>query len=203
MKNVFFDLDGTLHKEDLLAALVKYLFTKRKWNLLFFLPILPLVFLIYRCFPTRKFSLNGLLFFLSFGCSTSEMERYITDFKRQFTLTPLPQVQQALQHHLASQEQIWIISGSPVELISHFYADLLQQPNVHLIGSSLEHRYGAILLKERCLAENKVKMLDERVQPPIQFDIGYSDSMTDLPMFKRCKQAMWITTEEEIKPLAL
>ncbi|AUI66532.1 MULTISPECIES: haloacid dehalogenase-like hydrolase [Glaesserella] len=202
MKHIFFDLDGTLHKEDIEFAFIRYLLKKRPLNVLIFLPIYPLVLIVYKFFPTEKWSLNLLNFMISVGCSKVKMEHYFTDFKQQFTLTPLPQVQQALQQHLTAQDQIWIISGSPVELISHFYADLLQLPNVHLIGSSLEHRYGAILLKERCLAENKVKMLDKRIQPPIQFEIGYSDSLTDLPMFKRCKQAMWVT-EGKIQHLKL
>lgn len=200
MKHIFFDLDGTLHKEDIEFAFMRFLFRKRILNLLIFLPVYPLASMIYAFFPTARWSLNILNFLITFGCSTSQMEKYLVDFKDYFSLTPLPQVQQALHQHLAQQDQIWIISGSPVELISHFYADLLQQPNVHLIGSSLVHQYGAILLKERCLAENKVKMLDERVQPAIQFDVGYSDSMTDLPMFKRCKKAMLITQEGKIVP---
>lgn len=195
MKHIFFDLDGTLHKEDILREFIKYLIKNRKLNLFFFFPLLPFAFLIYKILPTKKWSLNCLLFLITFGSSRLDTEQYLTHFKSVFIPTALLNVQEVLKQHIEKQDKIWIISGSPVELIEIFYSDLLKHPQINLIGSHFTYKYRAILLKERCIAQDKVKMLDRKVHPQIQFDIGYSDNMSDLPIFRRCNQAVKISKD--------
>lgn len=58
MKHIFFDLDGTLHKEDIEFAFMRFLLRKRILNLLIFLPIYPLALVIYAFFFNSKMELK-------------------------------------------------------------------------------------------------------------------------------------------------
>lgn len=203
MKHIFFDLDGTLHQEDTGALFIKYLIKRRIINLIIFLPFLLIALGIYYLFPTKRASLNLILFFTTLGSTKKQYQQYINGFCKQFLPTPIPQVYQAFEGHLAQQDNIFIISGSPLIIIEKLYPDWFKHPYIHVIGSLLTYRFGSLWLTEYCLAENKIKMLDERFQPAIQFEMGYSDSMTDLPLFLRSKQAFKITKGGELQELRL
>lgn len=203
MKHIFFDLDGTLHQEDTGALFIKYLLKRRVINLIIFFPCLLISLGIYYLFPTKRTSLNLILLFTTLGSTRKQYHQYIDGFCKQFLPTPITKVYQVFEEHLAQKDNIFIISGSPLIIIEKLYPTWFKHPCIHIIGSLLTYRFGSLWLTEYCLAKNKIKMLDERFHPTIQFEMGYSDSMTDLPLFLRCKHAFKITKGGELQKLKL
>lgn len=199
MHNIFFDLDGTLHKEDIFLAFILFLAKKRILNTLIFLPLLLQAGTLHLFFANGKLGINLALFCLTFGMNPAKQQQLIAEFSQHFQLTPFANVREKLQQHLANQQPIFLISGSPAELIRPLYSALLANDNVQLISSQFTHRAYAMWLRERCYAENKAIMLDRRFTPRITFEIGYSDSLSDKAILDRCQQAILIDKKGEMR----
>ncbi|MDH2997562.1 hypothetical protein A1D22_07485 [Pasteurellaceae bacterium LFhippo2] len=200
MNNIFFDIDGTLHKEDIFFSFILFLAKKRIFNTLIFFPLLLQAVVLHLIFAKGKIGINLALFCLTLGTNQTKQKQLIAEFTQQFKLTPFPKVISKLQQHLSQQQQIFLISGSLEPLIKPLYSELLAHRNVKLICSHITHKSYAMWLSERCYAENKVKMLDRFFPNQISFEIGYSDSLSDKPIFERCEKIVLIDKSGEMKP---
>ena len=87
MNYVFFDIDGTLHKEDIFLEFIKCSIKERLLNSVIFLPIIFISFLIYLVNTKGKFGLNLILFFLFLGISESQLGTLTEKFCKSFSLT--------------------------------------------------------------------------------------------------------------------
>jgi phosphatidylglycerophosphatase C len=91
-----------------------------------------------------------------------------------------------MYRHLGRGDLVFLVSGSPEHLICAIYEDLLSNENIKLIGSRMERLAGAYLLRDRCVCEEKPRMLKHRMGHLVFFESGYSDSDKDMPMLKLC-----------------
>ncbi|MDO4697344.1 MAG: haloacid dehalogenase-like hydrolase [Pasteurellaceae bacterium] len=198
MKTLFFDIDGTLHKEDILFNFIVFLYRKHWLKTLLCLPLILLGIILWKLGNNSNLGVNMLYFIACFGLNEKGYRQAVAEFAQHFkaTYTPFAQVQAKLNH----SDRIFLISGSPVELIQAVYPNLTQQPNVRLIGSISQAKWGSRYISERCYAEHKRVMLD-REYPNTQFDEGYSDSLKDLPILALCKQAFRVDKRGDIQPL--
>ncbi|OOH89355.1 hypothetical protein BMT54_06700 [Pasteurellaceae bacterium 15-036681] len=197
-QNIFFDLDGTLHKEDIFFSFILFLAKKRIFNTLILFPLLLQAVVLHLIFAKGKIGINLALFCLTLGTNQTKQKQFFTEFTQQFKLTPFPKVMAELQQHLSQQKQIFLISGSPEPLIKPLYSELLTHRGVKLIGSQITHKSYAMRLSEHCYAENKVKMLDRFFPKTNGFEIGYSDSLSDKPIFERCRKVVLIDKNGKI-----
>ncbi|WP_429946338.1 haloacid dehalogenase-like hydrolase [Bibersteinia trehalosi] len=200
MKPLFFDIDGTLHKEDMFAAFLRFLIARRLLTTLIFLPLILMGVLIWRCRPTGQLGVRLMYSTACIGLNEATYHQMIQQFAEQFkgSYTPFKQVLAKLN----TPHRILLISGSPTEIIQAVYADLVARDNVRLIGTLTKPCCGTRQITQRCYREQKVKMLDKDF-PNLHFAEGYSDSLSDVPILMRCERAFLISKQGDISVLHL
>nr|WP_199737289.1 phosphatidylglycerophosphatase C [Erwinia psidii] len=202
---VFFDLDGTLHQQDMFGTYMRYLLWRQPLNLLLVIPLLPVVgvWLLIKGRASRgPFSL--LLWAITFGYSEANLrckERQFAQCFRQRVIA-FPVVQQRLTDYLNSADaDVWLITGSPQSLVEQVYFDAPFLPKVKLIGSQMSRRYGGRVMAMRCLGHEKVAQLEKQLGTPLQLYSGYSDSKQDNPLLFFCQHRWRVTPRGELQQL--
>ncbi|MFU0885357.1 phosphatidylglycerophosphatase C [Kluyvera sichuanensis] len=202
---VFFDLDGTLHQQDLFGAFLRYLLRRLPLNALLVLPLLPIVgaaMLVKG--RAARWPVSVLLWGSTFGRREATLKALEASFILWFraTVTPFPTVQQRLDSYLQHQDaDVWLITGSPQTLVERAYADAPWMQHVNLIGSQMQRGVGGRVLSVRCLGHEKVAQLEQRLGAPLRLYSGYSDSKQDNPLLFFCEHRWRVTARGELEQL--
>lgn len=202
---VFFDLDGTLHQQDMFGTFMRYLLRRQPLNLLLVIPLLPVIGagLLFKGRATR-WPMSLLLWAITFGHSEETLRQHEAEFAAWFRtrVTAFPVVQQRLSDYLSSGDaDVWLITGSPQNLVEQVYFDSAFLPRVKLIASQMARGYGGRVLAMRCLGHEKVAQLEEKIGTPLQLYSGYSDSKQDNPLLYFCQHRWRVTPSGELQQL--
>jgi phosphatidylglycerophosphatase C len=202
---VFFDLDGTLHQEDMFGSFLLFLLKKLPLNLLLVLPLLPVVGLAMLIMGrAARWPMSLLLWAITFGRSEMRLERLETAFVKVFRqrVTAFPAVQMCLCQYLEAKDvQVWLITGSPERLVQQVYRDSAFLSRIQLIGSRIQRRFGGWVLVMRCLGEQKVTQLEQHLGAPLKLYSGYSDSKQDNPLLFCCEHRWRVSKLGELQQL--
>lgn len=202
MNYIFFDVDGTLHREDIFVAFIKFAISKRRFNCLIFLPMIAVSFILYSLKPKAKSPLNGILFLLFLGISEYRLNFIINEFcghfKKNYTI--FKNINEKLQKHILDGSRVVIISGTPVELIAKIYPNYANDSNIDIIASTMKKQYFSYFLKERCIDNHKKTMLYNYYDKNLVFSHGYSDSLSDKPILELCREAYMVGKFGELTP---
>ncbi|MCR0996705.1 phosphatidylglycerophosphatase C [Serratia rubidaea] len=202
---VFFDLDGTLHQEDMFGSFLRFLLRHLPLNLVLVIPLLPLVGAVMLIAGrAARWPMSLLLWAITFGHSETRLRaleaRFVSYFRAKVTAFPV--VQMRLRQYLdAHDAQVWLITGSPERLVEQVYQDSRFLPRVRLIGSRISRRYGGWVLEMRCLGAQKVVQLEQRIGAPLKLYSGYSDSKQDNPLLFFCEHRWRVSKEGELQQL--
>ncbi|MGL5698164.1 MAG: phosphatidylglycerophosphatase C [Kluyvera sp.] len=202
---VFFDLDGTLHQQDLFGAFLRYLLRHLPLNTLLVLPLLPIIgatMLVKG--RAARWPMSVLLWACTFGRKESMLNALEANFITKFraTVTPFPVVQQRLDSYLHGNDaDVWLITGSPQSLVARVYADTPWISRINLIGSQMQRAFGGRVLVVRCLGHEKVVQLEQRLGAPLRLYSGYSDSKQDNPLLYFCEHRWRVTPRGELEQL--
>lgn len=202
---VFFDLDGTLHQQDMFGSYLRYLLRRLPLNLLLVISMLPIVItgLILKGLSAR-WPVSLLLWSITFGRSEQRLNQLEKEFIRQFRLsvTPFPEVQQRLNDYLLDKgTEVWLVTGSPQILVEQVYSDAPWLPKVKMIGSQMSRAFGGRVLTLRCLSDEKVIQLEKHLGKPLEFYSGYSDSPLDSSVMQFCQHRFRVTAQGQLKML--
>ncbi|MEZ2585277.1 phosphatidylglycerophosphatase C [Kluyvera intermedia] len=202
---VFFDLDGTLHQQDLFGAFIRYLLRRLPLNTLLVLPLLPI---IGAAMLLKGRAARWPMSVLLWGCTFARREATLNALEASFiiwfraTVTPFPVVQKRLDSYLSRQDaDVWLITGSPQTLVERAYADAPWMPRINLIGSQMRRAFGGRVLSVRCLGHEKVVQLEQRLGTPLRLYSGYSDSKQDNPLLYFCEHRWRVTPHGELEQL--
>jgi phosphatidylglycerophosphatase C len=202
---VFFDLDGTLHQEDMFGSFLRFLLRHLPLNLVLVVPLLPIIGLgLLIGGRATRWPMSLLLWAMTFGRSEARLKaleaKFVDYFRRKVTAFPV--VQMRLRQYLDAQDaQVWLITGSPERLVEQVYRDSAFLPRVQLVGSSIVRRYGGWVLPMRCLGVQKVVQLEQRLGAPLKLFSGYSDSKQDNPLLYFCEHRWRVGKEGELQQL--
>lgn len=191
MNYVFFDIDGTLHKEDIFLEFIKFSITKRLINFLVFSPLFLILFFLYIFNSKGKKVLNAILFLLFLGVSAEKLKIMIDVFCSKFLekYTPFKEIDKILNNHIKNGNKIIMISGTPIDFINKIYPNYANNINIKIIASTTKNELFSFFLNERCVYKNKKNMLYNFYNQKINFSHGYSDSLTDSPILDLCDKA--------------
>ncbi len=202
---VFFDLDGTLHQQDMFGGYLRYLLRHLPGNIPLVIIMLPFVVIgLFLRGRSARWPMSVLLWSMTFGRSEQRLNQLEKAFSRQFRLnvTPFVKVQQRLNDYLQDKEtEVWLVTGSPQTLVEHVYSDTPWLPKVKLIGSQMSRAFGGRVLTLRCLSREKVVQLEQRLGKPLQLYSGYSDSVLDYPVLNFCQHRFRVTVQGEIEAI--
>ena len=195
---VFFDLDGTLHQQDMFGSFLRYLLRRQPLNALLVLPLLPIIAI------ALLIKGRAARWPMSLGHNEARLQALQADFVRWFrdNVTAFPLVQERLTTYLLSSDaDIWLITGSPQPLVEAVYFDTPWLPRVNLIASQIQRGYGGWVLTMRCLGHEKVAQLERKIGTPLRLYSGYSDSNQDNPLLYFCQHRWRVTPRGELQQL--
>ncbi|MCS3407524.1 phosphatidylglycerophosphatase C [Serratia sp. AKBS12] len=202
---VFFDLDGTLHQEDMFGSFLRFLLRRLPLNLLLVVPLLPVVGIsMLVAGRAARWPMSVLLWSITFGRSEARLKALELQFVNYFRqkVTAFPVVQLRLRQYLDEHDaEVWLITGSPERLVEQVYQDSPFLPRVRLVGSRIAPRYGGWILAMRCLGVQKVMQLEQRIGAPLKLYSGYSDSKQDNPLLFFCEHRWRVSKEGELQQL--
>ncbi|MFS2222029.1 phosphatidylglycerophosphatase C [Pantoea sp. B65] len=202
---VFFDLDGTLHQQDMFGTFMRYLLWRQPLNLLLVAPLLPVAGLgLLIKGRAARWPMSLLLWAITFGHSEKRLQQREQAFALWFRqrVTAFPLVQQRLTDYLSSEDaDVWLITGSPQSLVVQVYHDSPFLPRVKLIASQMARGYGGRVLAMRCLGHEKVAQLEDQIGTPLQLYSGYSDSKQDNPLLFFCQHRWRVTPTGQLQQL--
>ena len=186
---VFFDLDGTLHQQDMFGSFIRYLLRRQPLNVLAVAALSPIVLLgLLVNGRAARWPMSLLLW-----AATCWFRQHVTAF---------PVVQGRLNDYLTSTDaDVWLITGSPQSLVEQVYADTLWLSRVKLIASRMSRRRGGWVLTLRCLGHEKVAQLEQRIGAPLRLYSGYSDSEQDNPLLCFCQHRWRVTPQGDLQQL--
>ena len=198
---VFFDLDGTLHQQDMFGSFLRYLLRRQPLNALLVLPLLPIIAIALLIKGrAARWPMSLLLWGCTFGHNEARLQALQADFVRWFrdNVTAFPLVQERLTTYLLSSDaDIWLITGSPQPLVEAVYFDTPWLPRVNLIASQIQRGYGGWVLTMRCLGHEK----ERKIGTPLRLYSGYSDSNQDNPLLYFCQHRWRVTPRGELQQL--
>lgn len=202
---VFFDLDGTLHQEDMFGSFLRFLLCHLPLNLLLVVPLLPVIGLAMLMMGrAARWPMSVLLWAITFGRSEARLKALELQFVSYFRdkVTAFPVVQMRLRQYLDVHDaQVWLITGSPERLVEQVYRDSAFLPRVHLVGSRMVRRHGGWALTMRCLGVQKVVQLEQCLGAPLRLYSGYSDSKQDNPLLYFCEHRWRVSKLGELQQL--
>ena len=195
---VFFDLDGTLHQQDMFGTFMRYLLRRQPLNALLVLPLLPI---IGGVLLVKGRAARWPMSLLLWGCTFGHSEARLKQLEKEL-VTSFPVVQDRLTNYLdANDADIWLITGSPQSLVEQVYFDTPWLPRVNLIATQIGRAYGGWVLTMRCLGHEKVAQLEKRIGTPLRLYSGYSDSKQDNPLLYFCQHRWRVTPLGELQQL--
>lgn len=204
-RTVFFDLDGTLHQQDLFGSFLRYLIKSLPLNLLLVIPLLPFIGLgLLIGGRSCRWPVSLLLWAMTVGQNEARLKwleaRFVEDFKQR--VVPFPVVQGRLAEYINDENtSVWLLTGSPQQLVEQVYADSFFINKVNLIGSQVTRAYGGWIITMRCLNKEKVNQLELRLGKPLNLYSGYSDSIQDDPVLSLCEFAWRVDGEGNLSQL--
>ncbi|WP_145495757.1 phosphatidylglycerophosphatase C [Yersinia bercovieri] len=202
---VFFDLDGTLHQQDMFGSFLRFLLRHLPLNLLLVIPLLPVIGLGLlvggRC---ARWPMSLLLWATTFGRREAKLKdlelRFVQAFRQKITAFPV--VVMRLREYLESSDaEVWLITGSPQRLVEQVYHDSTFIHRLRLVGSRMARRNGGWVLPLRCLGPEKVVQLEQRLGSPLKLYSGYSDSKQDNPLLHFCEHRWRVSKTGELQQL--
>lgn len=199
--NVFFDVDGTLHSGDIFETYIKRLAQRSYLRTILCLPVLAIAFASHRISPDRRLSLSVMIWVLTFGLSRESLETFDDDFITQFRSSNCIHAKpwRELERHYREGAHLFVVSGSPENLVRRIYPTLSSNNRVTLIGSDLKRFMGGLCLPLRCVCSEKVRQIESRAGQRVFFIAGYSDSSKDKPALELCESKYRISSAGEIE----
>jgi phosphatidylglycerophosphatase C len=202
---VFFDLDGTLHQQDMFGTFMRFLLRKMPQNLLLVIPVLPIIGAGMVLFGrAKRWPMSLMLWSITFGHGEARLKALELEFVNWFRhkVVAFPVVQMRLREYLDRDDaEVWLITGSPENLVRGVYNASPFLPRVRLVGSRIARRYGGWVLTLRCLGEEKVVQLEQRIGSPLKLYSGYSDSKQDNPLLFFCEHRFRVSKQGELQQL--
>lgn len=202
---VFFDLDGTLHQQDMFGSFLRYVLRHQPLNFPLVVLMSPAILLgLAVNGRAARWPMSLLLWAATFGRSERALKRLEAGFVRWFRqrVTAFPVVQARLTDYLDHHDaEVWLITGSPQSLVEQVYFDTPWLPRVNVIASRMERRCGGWGLTLRCLGYEKVAQLEQKIGAPLQLYSGYSDSEQDNPLLCFCQHRWRVTPQGDLHQL--
>ncbi len=192
-KIVVVDFDETLYKYDSLIRFCLYIYIKKPKQSIYILKqVFAFILNLLGIINTKKYK----QLFLCFATNINHDELYklsIDFWEREHPNN----FNKEILNVINSSTRTICISASP-ELYLKYICEKL---NIELIGTRIEYENSTYkIVGENCKAEEKVKRLNEYISnKEYEIESCYSDSMTDMPLFKIAKNAYLVKSKEIIK----
>lgn len=195
---IIFDFDKTLYKKDILIEFWIYTlkkYPKKLWVIV--IQIIAALLHFLKIIDTKSFKQHFLIYLNNID--EPNLEILINDF---WARKSESEFHQELLDIINKREyRIICISASP-EL---FLKPIMDKYKLEYIGTKIKYLGNKYKIEgENCKGIEKVNRLSTYLNhEPYKIKQVYSDSMTDLPLFKLCKEPYFMNKKGEIERLVL
>jgi phosphatidylglycerophosphatase C len=196
--NVLFDLDGTLIPGDSVAAFLRSRLRASLSRRLVATTLLPVVLPLFVTSRSLTWGANVFSWLATVGVDDATLAR----LRREFIdmgiangkLRVFPSVKARLDAHLAAGDRVTLVTGASAELVAEIWRALALPPVV-VVASSTRRFLGGSVAATHCIGARKLPALVAAgVAPP--YDVVYSDSLRDLPIWRLARHAVVVVGEE-------
>ncbi len=181
---IIIDFDKTLFKKDSLIEFCKYIFKKKPLQMWSIIPqVFATLLYLFKLIDTKKYKELFLLYLHGIN------EQELTSFAKEFWAnTGMENFNSSITSLFNKKDfRIICISASPEIYLS----PITEVYQIELIGTKIAFSKNTYkIIGENCKGEEKVKRLKKYLNAEtIDIEESYSDSITDLPLFKLSKKA--------------
>lgn len=189
---VFFDFDGTLVKSDTVILFLKKLLVRHGWRLVFSWPFLVVGIFFQRFRGLEDLGFSLILWSLTVFLPARKFLKTAKDFalhysKHRLRKETVQAAVNALEFHLSSSDEVFIISGSAGYWAKPILRALTNK-DVKFVGTSFRRSFGGLVARERCYRSNKLDCFVAKTGLAPTFCKGYSDSINDMPLAQRSRE---------------
>lgn len=184
---VVFDFDHTLYDGDSGGHLIAWLIRRAGWRTAMATVAAPLLAPMIAWLPTRRRGIAGFLWIGTLGLHRRRdlddlIDEYVETHAGTLRARLLPDALKVLHRHREAGDLVLIATGAPPELARAILAFVAHE-DVPVIGTTTVRRFGAVIARDHCHAEHKVRMIRAAGYggPIVR---AYSDSTADLPLLR-------------------
>lgn len=188
---VVFDFDHTLYDGDSGGHLIRWLIRRSGWRTALAAVAAPLLGPMIGWLPTRRRGIAGFLWIGTLGLGRRRdlddlIDVYVDKHASTLRARLLPTALKVLHKHREANDRVLIATGAPPELARAILAFVAHE-DVPVIGTTTVRKFGAVIARHHCHAEEKVKMIRAAgYRGPITR--AYSDSTADLPLLRAASE---------------
>jgi phosphatidylglycerophosphatase C len=187
-----FDFDKTIVSKDTGSRFVFDLI-KRNWlrtaAATLAVPVAAPLFLLSR---TRHLGISAFLWIGTFGISDAAFHDACSQFARDFFGSKIGGATyckslDAVKMHIEKGHRVVVVSGSFAKLVQLIMRSLVGA-DVEIVASTSRPLLGGLVGHRHCVGSRKLEMTLAAGIPDRQWDYGYTDSASDIPIMRRCRK---------------
>jgi len=190
---VVFDFDDTILNGNAGNQFIKSRLEKSAARNTAAVCLLPLIKLLLKFYPTQTLARSIPTWIATVGISEAELNQAIEEFPS--TIKLFGEAIEEIKRYQKESARILIISGSVeilvISILDRFIPD---QTGITVIASQTSKLLGGHIIRRFCRGKNKIAMAREK-QLADNWDAGYSDDHTDIPLLLRCKKRFIVNPE--------
>jgi phosphatidylglycerophosphatase C len=193
---VLFDFDGVLFQGDSFAMFMRDRYRQSFWRKL--LALLTMPWWLSCALFSRWWAGRALVHVALFGMGQKRYQRLAEAFADQLVRRPRQFYRDGLhtlRKHVAEGDQVIVVTGCEQVLAARILAQL-GLPEVAVIGSQIVPRWLGMRIKVHNVGRRKVQSL--AAQGINSWRVAYGDSMLDVPMLKRAREAVLVNSTPKL-----
>lgn len=186
-KLYFFDFDKTITNCDSFMLFIKFLLSRSLVRRLLVIILLPVLFVLYHVI-SKKRAISLLFWVASFGLTIKNYRDALEEFssgivaRKPFIYSSAYELVSSLMN---TGSKVVVLSATPTELVRTIVNKVFSA-EVVVHGSTTEKFLGGFVLSERMYGKAKLEFANCHYGNSAQWEEGYSDDLSDMPMLKRC-----------------
>lgn len=201
---VLFDFDGVIVRHQTLELFFRErLSGAGRWRLLLALPLVPFVPLLVPTVAGNRFLGRVFLRVVTFGRREAAYRRMVEAYGRAYARRPgvfLRDAVATLRRHVDAGDRVVIVSGNDLTMVEAIL-DEVSLTGYELIASQTRGGLFGVHFTRHNVDGVKVATLD-RAGIPRPWAVAYSDSLSDLPMFRAAQAAILINPTPKLEKKA-
>lgn len=198
-RTVLFDLDGTLIPGDSVAALLRWQLRRAPIRRVIALVLLPLLWPTFLHPRSLTWGANVFSWLATVGrraeALAADRRTFVDEAVARGNLHFFDVVKARLEAHLAAGDRVVIVTGASREMVDEIWR-ALDGPPVAIVASRTGPCLGGRIAADHCLGVRKLGCL-ARAGVVAPYDVVYSDSARDLPIWRAARHAVVVTATRD------
>ena len=187
-----FDFDKTIVSKDTGPAFILQLIKRSPLRTTLAALALPVAAPLFLLSETRLLGISTFLWIGTFGMSETRFEEECSRFAQDFFGSRIGgssyrKSLETVHHHLQSGHRVVVVSGSFAKLVRLMMSSLVGR-EVEVVASTHRPLFSGRVGHLHCVGSRKPEMTIAAGVPDRQWDYGYSDSASDIPIMPRCRK---------------